>query len=720
MHVFDDDDTSGNWHDNAKERTRRYKKKVAQEAQDLYLNYQGIWERGPLDPKRRASCEMDPLLFGKTYFPDDFYLPFSDQHRIEAEKLKQAVIKKAWFANADRRGGGKSTRARMFVVWGIAYGHVRFPLLITATSKSAERNRDAIIKKFMYSQPLIEDFPELCLPFLFCRGKGQSANHMLWKGEPAECKAAVDRLVVPNLDCKWSQCTQSVLQFTSMQGEIRGNSHALPDGGTLRPDLAICDDPQTRQTARSKSETETLENTIKSDVAYCNGPDKKIGLIVPCTVIYKDDLADKLLDRKLNPQFHGERTQFMISFPKNMEWWERYGDLRAEMQMNDRSEEAIDNACNDLYRRERQVADEGAQVSWDYAFTEAEISAVQHGMNRWLASPSAFSAEYQNNPTNESKDDTFVLETRVVARRYSGYQKQMLPDWTQLVVASIDVSESVLWWSVNAFAMDFTASTVSYGVFPDQKRRYVTLSMVQKPMQDYWAEKLGKPIGLGAAIRLSLDTMLKTFIQTDWTTQGGRSVPCSAIMIDVGYKESRSVIYELAKLPDYKGIVHPCKGMPTSPDRPNIWNPASKPKQGERRGHHWRQVPMEDGPQTQFDPNVWKTVVGEALVTEPGDPGALTVFTTDKVSTHEMWADQMTVETADKLHSTKTDVRMTVWTCPPSADNHFFDTTVLGFVGASKLGATRVGHRDTPKVQAKSKRGRSLRDVYSRNNGDVL
>ncbi len=119
-------------------------------------------------------------------------------------------------------------------------------------------------------------------------------------------------------------------------------------------------------------------------------------MIVPCTVIYKNDLADRLLDRKLNPQFHGERTKFMIAFPKNMEWWNRYGDLRAELQMNDYEEKEIDQRCNELYVKEREIADEGAQVSWEYAFTDNEVSAVQHGMNRWLASPAAFMAEYQN------------------------------------------------------------------------------------------------------------------------------------------------------------------------------------------------------------------------------------------------------------------------------------------------------------------------------------
>ena len=108
--IIDIDETASGergWLDNSKDRVRRYKKKVASEVQDLYLAYQDEFDRGPLNPERRAACEFDPLLFGKTYFKEDFYLPFSEQHKIEAHKLQQAVIKKAWFANADRRGGGR-------------------------------------------------------------------------------------------------------------------------------------------------------------------------------------------------------------------------------------------------------------------------------------------------------------------------------------------------------------------------------------------------------------------------------------------------------------------------------------------------------------------------------------------------------------------------------------------------------------------------------------
>lgn len=717
---------SPGWRDNAKARTRQFKKRAAAADQDLYLAYQDAFDEGPVNPDRRASCEHDPLLFCMTYLKDDFYLPFSDQHKVEAEKLKQAVLKKAWFANADRRGGGKSTRARAFTVWGTAYGHVVYPMLISATGKSAERNRDAIVKKLMYSKELIEDFPELCLPFLFCRGKAQSANHMLWKGEPAECRAGMDKLILPQTDLVYSRCTQSVMQFTSMMGEIRGNSHTLPSGGTIRPDLALADDPQTRLTARSKSETDSLENTIKSDIAYMNGPDKRLGMIVPCTVIYKNDLADRLLDRKLNPQFHGERTRFMIAFPKNMEWWNRYGDLRAELQMNDYEEDEIDKRCNEMYLKEIDYANEDAKVSWEHAFTDNEVSAIQHGMNRWLSSPSAFMAEYQNDPMAANVNTTIALDAKLLCRRYSGLQKEVIPNYAQHLVLSIDISEKVLWWELSAFGQDMTNSTVSYGIFPDQRRRYITLGTIQETQQEFWTKHLNKEgqttqsVGIGAATKMSLEALLKIVTENDWKTDTGRSVPVGAIVIDLGYQPSRQNVYDIAKMPEYKTLVYPWKGFGTTPAAPHIWNPQTKPKNGEKRGHCWRITPMEDGRQLQADTNAWKTIAAEGLTTPIGDPGAATVFTSDKISTHEMWADQLSVEIADRQESERNGTSLIVWTCPPHADNHFWDTKVMSYVGASILGCVRPGQKEAPKMQSKQRsRRRSLHDIYAANNSET-
>jgi len=45
-------------------------------------------------------------------------------------------------------------------------------------------------------------------------------------------------------------------------------------------------------------------------------------------VIAENDVAQRLLDRTRNPEFRGERYQLMKSFPKNLDLWEEYRQIR--------------------------------------------------------------------------------------------------------------------------------------------------------------------------------------------------------------------------------------------------------------------------------------------------------------------------------------------------------------------------------------------------------
>ena len=128
---------------------------------------------------------------------------------------------------------------------------------------------------------------------------------------------------------------------------------------------------------------------------------------------------------------------------------------------------------------------------------------------------------------------------------------------------------------------------------------------------------------------------------------------------------------------------------------------------------------MDEGRQLQIETNAWKTIAAECFATPIGDPGAATVFRTDKVSTHEMWADQICIEVPDKRSSERTGITMVVWDNSGHPNNHFGDCKVMSFVGASMLGASRIGHKESPKIQAKPRGRRSLKAIYEFHNGGV-
>jgi hypothetical protein len=52
------------------------------------------------------------------------------------------------------------------------------------------------------------------------------------------------------------------------------------------------------------------------------GPGQKIAVLMCCTVIRPGDMADNILDRKKHPQWQGERTKMVCSFPANEKHWD--------------------------------------------------------------------------------------------------------------------------------------------------------------------------------------------------------------------------------------------------------------------------------------------------------------------------------------------------------------------------------------------------------------
>src|SRR5690606_4704432 len=102
------------------------------------------------------------------------------------------------------------------------------------------------------------------------------------------------------------------------------------DGRPVRPSLVILDDPQTDESARSLSQCATREAILAGAVLGLAGPTEKIAGVMPCTVIRPGDMADKILDRELHPEWNGQRTKLVYSFPTNEQLWAQYAEVRSD------------------------------------------------------------------------------------------------------------------------------------------------------------------------------------------------------------------------------------------------------------------------------------------------------------------------------------------------------------------------------------------------------
>ena len=222
---------------------------------------------------------------------------------------------------------------------------------------------------------------------------------------------------------KDSAVASSILEAGGLLTAVRGIWYVRPDGLIVRPDLVVLDDPQTDESARSLSQCATRESILAGAVLGLAGPGKKISGIMPCTVIRPGDMADSILDRDKHPEWNGERTKMVYSFPANDKLWQRYAEIRAEsMRQGNAGEEATE-----FYRQNQQAMDEGSLVAWPERFNHDELSAVQHAMNLLLQDEAAFFAEYQNEPlpAETAADDELTADQ--VAAKFNRMKRGEVP-----------------------------------------------------------------------------------------------------------------------------------------------------------------------------------------------------------------------------------------------------------------------------------------------------
>ena len=101
-----------------------------------------------VDPARRARCLEDPELFLKTYFPERFYLPFSDNHKEMIHAIDVRSVSGGDQAVAAPRGEGKTEITTGMIIYLILKERTKFPLIVAATGVHAERIYSDIKSQF--------------------------------------------------------------------------------------------------------------------------------------------------------------------------------------------------------------------------------------------------------------------------------------------------------------------------------------------------------------------------------------------------------------------------------------------------------------------------------------------------------------------------------------------------------------------------------------------
>jgi len=679
----------------------RYREKQANISRERSKSGRDI---GPLpavvDPQRKDRGRRDLRTFCETYLRQRFPLAWSADHLVCIAKMQAAIIDGGQFAFAMPRGSGKTSLAEAGAIFALVYGHRKFVALVGASEDAAKEMLLSIKTEFEGNDLIADDFPEVCHPIRMLEGINNRAGGQTLDGKRTQVAWTDTRACLPTVPT--SPASGSRLRVAGITGRVRGMKATTADGDSIRPDLAIVDDPQTDDSATSPRQSEKREAILNGAILGLPGPKKKIAAFVPCTVIAPGDMADRTLDRQRNPVWQGERSRMVVAWPVNQDLWDRYSDMRKTSQRHGgKGEDA-----SAFYVLNRSAMDAGAKVSWEERYDADEISAIQNAMNlRCDRGSRAFQAEFQNDPEPEQVAGLCEdIDADMVGEKVNRCPRGVVPmDCTRLT-AFIDVGGSVIYYAVVGWNETFGGAVVDYGTCPRQNRAYFAAVDARPSLADVF-KKHDDTARVYAGLKATVDAV----VARSYPRQGGGELRIGMCMVDTGWLPD--TVYSFCREHLLSPLLMPGRGYGIGASSNPMATWVERP--GEKAGWFWKKSPTTGGKRGThviYDTNHWKSFVVGRLITPTGGVGCLNLF--GEKGTHHLFADHMTSEYRIRTrgHGREVD-EWKVKVGKP--DNHWFDCLTGATVAASVLGLTwsAAGALGQPVVQRPPRQRVSMKEM---------
>jgi hypothetical protein len=683
----------------------RHKERVA--AREVTESQKGR-EIAPIPPianiRRRSRCCKSLRLFCETYNPTAFSMGWSEGHLRAISRIEEATRHGALYAFAMPRGSGKTTIVRMAALWAVANCLRRYVFAIGANAAKAQDSLAAIKTFVRFLPEFAADYPELSYPVQRLGGIANRASGQICHGKSTMIQWSQDCIVLPTVPppANWPRSWRlredgmvptsgSVISASGLTGDgIRGSVLTLTTGESIRPDLVLLDDPQTKESATSPAQNASREELISGDVLGMAGPGKSISAVMPCTVIEQGDMIDRILDRSKHPLWRGTREKLLESMPTDLDEWEKYFEVYRACAVKEPPDFGDSNAH---YLTNRQLLDAGAVASWPARKLDWEVSAIQHAMHLYCRDRRAFFAEFQNTPEPRVQADRSMLTAAEIAARVNQVNRLEIPVNAAHVTGFIDVQKDVLFYVLCAWESDFTGFVVDYGAFPDQGRAYFTLRDARKTLG-----KVTGADGAEAAIYAGLTTLTATLCNQEWRRENCTgTMLLGKLLIDANWGEMTDLVYRFCRQDCHKALLLPSHGKGlTAANKPmSDWQLTA----GSQRGSNLVVSPAKRGfRKVVFDSNYWKSFVHSRLAAGMGAKGAMTLFG-DRPEQHRLFADHLTAESRVETQGQGRTVDQ--WANVKKQDNHWFDCLVGCAVAASILGVALSSSGEEPPQAAK-------------------
>lgn len=659
----------------------------------------------------RNACRKSLLKFNTLCFPNSTGLkPFGQVQLDSIAHDQDVILNGGRVCKAEPRAFGKTTRTTNAALWAALYNRRKMIPVFSANMEKSKHQIMARWKTELYANDLLYAmFPFLIWPFRKLGNKPQAAASQTYRGELTRVAWTADRIVFPTIP---NQPASGNVLIALPLGSARGATHSTPDGTVLRPDLCIFDDVQTDEDADNPNTIKKLEDLIDHTALMLGGHSQTMSAIMNCTVRKLDDLSETYLKK---PGWRHVRYK-MLDEPSKREkelWLGEYADIRRNYDPESPTDQRRANKeALQFYLDNRQAMDEGAIVTWEWAYAWAdgdptEVSAVQHAYNILIdLGESVFLSECQNQPHRDS-GGLEILSTAEMMRKQSGYPRNEFPKECTTLTAFVDVHEQIHYYEIWAWEPNFTGYLIDFGAMPDQIVPEWKHDSLKFSLERYFP-------GMDDAARITAGLKALLFghdemrwiglLQREWQRADGAVLKIAKCGIDANGAHS-DAIKRFIRAYQIGGVMYPSygRGVKATEMPLSRWTKAKKSS----TGPEWVETKgsIGDTPGAMFDTNFWKAQFHRKLALPEGSQGAIYLFKAEP-ETHRMGATHYRAEHPKEV----TYAGRVVYEFPPKikGDNHRFDCAVGNLVAASKAGI-----RSIP-ISAKKASGVSLAELQRR------
>jgi len=635
------------------------------------------------DRDRRERLEADDFAWLLWYFGegegvvDPFWYDFVPP-QIEMIKAIQHAIKYGGDqAIAASRGEGKTTLSERLLLKYTLQGVVSFAVLFAATGGAAGDSLETIKSAIEENQRLCDDYPEVCVPVRALENAPQRAGGQIVSGHRHDnCEPYVEasskftwcgqEIVLPNVP--GSPCARAIIATRGLDAAVRG----LKKKGR-RPYIALIDDPDTEDTARSEDQATKLEKRIDRGIAGLGSQRKPIARVFLSTLQSRISASYKYTDPKQKQSFKGKRFRFMLKPPERMDLWEEYIQLwKTDLESGDE----FCRRSHQFYLDRQEIMDAGAEVANPHRFepdllpdgSQKEVSAIQHYYNLVAKlGPDAVATEYDNDPPEEAGPIESGITASRIQRQLSGYERKTIPPECILLTQGIDCRKVALHWVVRAWREDGTGFTIDYGV------------------TEVKGTQVGVDDGVDVAVRRAIHSRMEESRDNEYATIGGEILPVHLTLVDAGWRTA--AIYQACS--ELGMGIMPAMGFGKTAGcaRPNF-NPVSKASKDRVPGDGWFFSRQPTGHWLcAMDADRWKAWEHDRWMTAPDKPGTMKLYgepsRTDRMSfdekSHHSYARHIVSEI--EIEEIVKDALVRKWK-NKSNNNHWLDASYMSDVAA--------------------------------------